>query len=279
MNYATLAQLKSYLWISWTSSDTILQALLDSSYVVLNNLFGVDTMNEASNTDTVDVRKIYHNVWYYGYNVFLKNKPVSSLTSINWTTYTWVKGTDYLIVYDRKAVIKDLQEYITTLVWDYFDIVYVSGYDRDNVKLLDNAAAVDATGWIVTIPLTANGYSEDEVVTIAWSTNYNGNYTIVAVATDTFNITATYNAETFAWTETCTSIAVPWPNDELPNDIALLQMMLTSGLYNTKWNEWIKQYKLWDESITFKDINWTSADDLYFSFKVILDKYKTFTLP
>jgi len=278
MNYATLAQIKSYLGISWTSSDTILQTLMDSSYVTLNNLLGVDTMNEATNTDTVDVNTIYQNVWYYGYNILLKNKPVSAITTINGTAYAWVKGTGYLIVCERKIIIKDLSTYIATLNWDFFDIIYTAGYDRDEVKTLDVSAAIDATGGIVTIPLTANWYSEDEVITIAGSTNYDGTYTILSATTDTFNITATYNAETFAWTETCTN-TIPWSGDELPNDIALLQMMLVGGLYSARGHEWIKSYKLGDESITFSDMNWTSPDDLFFSFKVILDKYKTFTLP
>jgi len=207
INYATLAQVKDYLGISWTSEDTVLQQLLDSSYYIINNLLNVDTLNETTGIEQVDAKNIYSNVWYYWYNIFLKNKPVSAVTKINWTSYAGAKGTDYIIVYDRKVVIKDLYNYITNLQRDYFDIEYTRWYDRD----------------------------------LSWTT--------------------------------------PWPNDTLPDDIKLLQMMLVSGKYNTKWSEWLKQYKLWEETITFGTINWQSADDIFFSFKIILDKYKSFILP
>ena len=69
---------------------------------------------------------------------------------------------------------------------------------------LDNAAAVDKGGGLVGIPSTAHGLSVGENVTISGTTNYNGNEDIVSVTADEFVITAAYNAETFAGTETCT---------------------------------------------------------------------------
>ena len=67
---------------------------------------------------------------------------------------------------------------------------------------LDNAAAVDAGSGLVTIPLTAHGFSAYSHIGIRGSTNYDGTHVIQAVATNTFNIYATYVAETFAGTET-----------------------------------------------------------------------------
>ena len=63
---------------------------------------------------------------------------------------------------------------------------------------LDNAAAVDAGGGIVTIPCTGHGYTAGSMIAIRESTNYDGVYTLAAVAADTFNIYATYTAEVFA---------------------------------------------------------------------------------
>ena len=75
------------------------------------------------------------------------------------------------------------------------------------VQNLDNAAAVDAGGGIVTIPLTGHGYVVGESVTISGSVNYNATYDVVAVpGANTFNITATFQAETFAGTEECVDV-------------------------------------------------------------------------
>jgi len=207
LNYATLAQVKSYLGVSWTSEDTVIQQLLNSSYYTLNKLLSITSFNETTSTEQVDIREIYRDAWYYWYNIFLKNKPVTAITKINDTAYTGVKGTDYMIVYDRKAIISDMNDYVLNLDFNYFNIEYTRWYDRDETLL------------------------------------------------------------------------VPWTWDTLPDDIKLLQMMLVSGLYNTKGMEWLKQYKLGDETITFWSVSWKAADDTYFSFKTILDKYKTFILP
>jgi len=207
VNYATLTQLKSYLGISGTQDDLVLQLLLDWAYNTLNNLLQVESMNLTTGEDTVEAKKIYNNDWYYGYNIFLRNKPVTAITKINWTTYEGVKGTDYLITYDRKATIKDLMDYIATLSWDTFQIEYTRGYDRD------------LNEW------------------------------------------------------------VPGAGDTLPDDIKLLQMMLVAWEWNKKGMEWVVEYKLGDETIKFGSVNGQSEQDTFFSFKTILDKYRTFTLP
>jgi len=201
-NYATLAQVKDYLWITDTSNDSLIQHLLNSSYYLLNKLIWVTTLNGWSVTEELNLGDIYKWVWYYWFNIYLKNKPVSAITKINWTAYTWVKWTDYMITYDRKLTIKDLDNYIVSLNFDVFEIEYTAWYNRDD-------------SWV----------------------------------------------------------------DTLPDDIKLMQMMLVSWLYNKKGNEWIHQYRLWDESISFWSQNNMGADDMYFSFKTMLDKYKSFYLP
>jgi hypothetical protein len=67
---------------------------------------------------------------------------------------------------------------------------------------LDNAAAVDQGSGIVRIPMTAHGFNVGNYVQIAGSTNYDRVHKIIAKAANTFDIYATYVAETFAGTET-----------------------------------------------------------------------------
>ena len=207
VNYATLEELKAYLGISGSDQDTILQQLLDSSYYTLNNLIGIDTFNLTTGTEIIDLDKMYYNNWYQGIYLFFKNKPVSAITKIAGETYTGVKGTDYLIVQLRKAIINDMTNYINNLNFNFVEIEYTWGYDRD----------LDA--------------------------------------------------------------GVPGSEDELPDDIKVMQMMLVSGMYNTKGMEGVKEYKLGDETIKFSGAGGQSPDEVYFGFKILLDQYKTFILP
>ena len=63
---------------------------------------------------------------------------------------------------------------------------------------LDNAAAVDQGNGIVRIPATAHAFDAGSAVYIEGTTNYNGLYELVAVAANTFDIRASFVAETFA---------------------------------------------------------------------------------
>lgn len=66
---------------------------------------------------------------------------------------------------------------------------------------LDNAAAVDAGSGIVTLPITGHGMASGSHIYLSGTTNYDGDYIVVATATNTVNIYATYVAETFGGTE------------------------------------------------------------------------------
>lgn len=68
--------------------------------------------------------------------------------------------------------------------------------------VLNAAAAVDAGGGIVTIPMTGHGFNVGSYVQIGGTDNYDGVHKIIAKATNTFNIYATFVAETFAGTDT-----------------------------------------------------------------------------
>jgi hypothetical protein len=74
------------------------------------------------------------------------------------------------------------------------------------VKNLDAAAAVDAGGGFVDIPLTGHGYTKGSGnhVTLAGTTNYNGVHQVTSGSTTNFiRIAATFTAETFTGSETC----------------------------------------------------------------------------
>ncbi len=63
---------------------------------------------------------------------------------------------------------------------------------------IDNAAAVDKGGGNVGIPVTGHGFGNTDIVTIAGTTNYNGDFPIVSQTTNEVVIEATFVSETFA---------------------------------------------------------------------------------
>lgn len=108
MSYSTLAQFKSYLWIdtSDTSQDTLLSSILNSANSKLNHICGVDDFSQGSHTQTIEKRWIFETARWLEF--YLKNKPVSSINKLNWENYSWTKWTDYLILYDRRVIFKQL---------------------------------------------------------------------------------------------------------------------------------------------------------------------------
>ena len=75
------------------------------------------------------------------------------------------------------------------------------------VYTFDAAAAVDQGGSpnVVRIPATGHGLSVGDSVLIAGTTNYNGNFPVVAVSdADNFDIESSYTAETFAVSDSAT---------------------------------------------------------------------------
>lgn len=94
----------------------------------------------------------------------------------------------------------------TVVSWDLKNLqlceIKAAGTGKPMHTTLDNDVAVDAGSGVVTIPCTAHGYSALSHLGIRGSTNYDGTYELISVATNSFNIYATYVAETFAGTET-----------------------------------------------------------------------------
>ena len=102
----------------------------------------------------------------------------------------------------------------------YASSLYAGQWDWDTDRfeqLIDNDDAVDKTGGLVGIPSTGHGFVAGDTITIAGTTNYNGAEVIVSATADEIVITATYQAETFAGSETLTS-AVTDSNWKLCSD-------------------------------------------------------------
>lgn len=201
--YSSLSQFKTYLWIDSedTSKDSQLTLALNGACKLLNHLCGVDSFDQAEYEEQIDLRKVYTNSFWY--NIFLKNKPVQSISKINGSDYSWTKWTDYMVANQRRIIFKSLD---VNSDFGFITIKYTAWYNRNN-----------------------------------------------------------------EWT------------DELPDDLKLMEMILAcwklSDELKSELNIWVSSYKLWDEQIVY---GWKTTDqtidEIYFSFKIMLDKFKNFTL-
>lgn len=71
-----------------------------------------------------------------------------------------------------------------------------------------------------------------------------------------------------------------WYNEQdIPDDLKLMEMMIASGMWQQHGQEGVQSYKLGDEQIVFGSASGGGADDQFFSFKTLLNKYKNFNLP
>jgi hypothetical protein len=105
--------------------------------------------------------------------------------------------------------------------WEVQETLVVSGTSALS-KTINNAAAVSIAGGLVRIPANGHGFAAGSQVTIAGSVNYNGTHTLVAVAANTFDIRYAYTAETFAGTETITTVLGNW----VPEGFELLALSI-----------------------------------------------------
>ena len=78
------------------------------------------------------------------------------------------------------------------------DVIAVAVQGTDITKDLDNAAAVDKGDGTVGLPYTSHPFEVGEAITLTGTTNYDGEYLVIASTTNEFTITATYVAETFS---------------------------------------------------------------------------------
>jgi hypothetical protein len=135
MSYSTLAQFKEYIWIdvSDTSQDTLLSQFLNSANEKLNHLCWVDDFTQWTRTQIIEKRWISDTARWLEF--YLKNKPVSAITKLNWQAYSWTKWTDYLIIYDRRAIFKQLP----LNDWWMLEVEYTAWYQTipDDLKLME----------------------------------------------------------------------------------------------------------------------------------------------
>ena len=127
--YSSLSQFKAYIGIDQTdtSKDAQLTALLESACETLNHLCGVDSFDLWDYEENIDLRKLYVNA--FGYNIFLKNKPVQSIKEINGTNYDGTKWTDYMITNQRRVIFKSFN--YNSDFW-FITIKYSAWYNRNN---------------------------------------------------------------------------------------------------------------------------------------------------
>lgn len=135
MSYSTLSEFKAYLWIdsSDTSQDAVLTQVLNSANSKLNHICWVDDFAKWTRTQTIESRWIFETARWLEF--YLKNKPVASIDKLNWSSDVWTKWTDYLIIYDRRAIFKKLQ----LNDWWMLEVEYTSWFQTipDDLKLLE----------------------------------------------------------------------------------------------------------------------------------------------
>ena len=100
--YSTLAEFKTYIWVSDNTQDAELTFYLNSAYELLNKLLGVDTFSEWVSTENVQF--ITEDKYLGNINIYLRNRPVLEIQEINWEEYDW----EYIVQNERKVVFKDL---------------------------------------------------------------------------------------------------------------------------------------------------------------------------
>lgn len=126
--YANLTLFKQYLGIpaSDTTNDNLLTMFLNSAEEKINNLCWVDSFDEWTYNEDIEARKVYATSRWY--EVYLKNKPVQEIQTINWDDYAWIHGTDYMIIYDRRIIFKEIQ------LWSFWilSIWYKAWYNRND---------------------------------------------------------------------------------------------------------------------------------------------------
>lgn len=121
--YTTLADVKTYLWITWTADDSRLTAILNGVEAYVNNI--IWDISTGDKTETINVDSIDQKTETFP----LKNKKVTKIKTVNWNDFTSkVNWTDYLIRVDDTVTINDIFTFISDLNFDVFDIVYTSWF-------------------------------------------------------------------------------------------------------------------------------------------------------
>jgi hypothetical protein len=110
-------------------------------------------------------------------------------------------STEIYVNSENRVTLTDLtNQSDSSLVTDA--TVAVTLYDFTARKFLNRAAAVNATGGLVDLPLSAHGYSVGDFILLTGDDDYEAEYEIqTGTATDTIRVTATFVAKTFTGKE------------------------------------------------------------------------------
>ena len=185
--YSSLEQFQEYLWLDVleANQDELLESFLNTANSKLNNLCWVDSFEKKSYEQTIESRWICQTPRWLEF--YLRNKPVLSIEKINWVE-AWTKWTDYMIIYDRRAIFKKLN----LNDWWMIDVEYTAWYETipDDLKLMEMMLASGMRQehnheWISSYKLW------DETITF-WSKKWN-NGAVLTPDDQYFSFTALLN--------------------------------------------------------------------------------------
>ena len=116
-----LTEVKAYLWITSTTDDTKLQAILDW----VNELVEVTVWDISLWEKTMTVK----NTSVKNYTFTLNIINPTDLTEINWNDVTWlVAWSDYFIKDDWEVIIKTIFDYTANDFW-FFTVKFNAWYE------------------------------------------------------------------------------------------------------------------------------------------------------
>lgn len=120
--YATVEDLQRYLWMKFDWDTTsLIQTIIDWVENAINTFIWVDSILASDYVEKIDKRSIILTPNWY--NIYLKNKPVNEIKTINWKDFTGELWKDYMIIRDRQLILKNM-EFMPN--FDFLEIWYNS---------------------------------------------------------------------------------------------------------------------------------------------------------
>jgi len=120
-NWISLADTKTYLWISWTSQDDRLNLIIPWVQAMIENvIWDISKWDKTERIRLCDITKFWE--------IFVCFDQITELKKIAWTTYTWSKWVDYMIE-ENKITINDISQYLVNLDFNSFTVTYEAWYD------------------------------------------------------------------------------------------------------------------------------------------------------
>jgi hypothetical protein len=168
---------------------------LNGSTLVSATLSTKEVLIGPWNMDTGITVNVAHGITEYR-DIRSVSVYIRSDDSANWIQAPWFTAAGQVDYWLQDTGSTNIQ--LTRRTGGFFDS---ASYDLVEYNL-DNAGAVDKGSGLVGIPITAHTFIDNDITTIAGTTNYDGTYTIVSQTANEIVITATYVVETFTGAET-----------------------------------------------------------------------------